>query len=252
MNQFDLKEKVAIVTGGAGGLGCAISLTLADAGADVVIADLNEEEDSKMVDQIKKKKRKSLYFKIDVTSSKDVNAMSAQVVKEFGSLDIMVNCAGITKRLEPLNFSEEIFDRIIAVNLKGTFLCAQAAARHMVNQGGGKIINIVSIGGMVALPNTVAYCSSKGGVVNMTRALALDLAKYKINVNAVAPALANTPIATQVFQDKSTLDWFTSRIPLGRLAEPQDVANAVLFLASSASDFITGHIIAVEGGWLAQ
>ena len=252
MNQFDLKGKVAIVTGGVGGLGCAISLTLADAGADVVIADLNEGEGNKMVGQIKKKRRKSLYFKIDVTSSKDVNAMCVQVVKEFGSLDVIVNCAGITKRLEPLNFPEEVFDRVIAVNLKGTFLCAQAAARHMVNQGGGKIINIASIGGMVALPNTVAYCSSKGGVVNMTRALALDLAKYKINVNAVAPALANTPIAMQVFQDKSTLDWFTSRIPLGRLAKPQDVANAVLFLASPASDFITGHILAVEGGWLAQ
>ena len=252
MKQFDLKEKVAIVTGGVGGLGCAISLTLSDAGADIVLADLNEKDGNKIMDKIKKKKRKALYFKVDVTSSKDVNAMCDQVVKEFGSLDVIVNCAGITKRLEPLNFPEEVFDRIISVNLKGTFLCAQAAARHMVNQGGGKIINIVSIGGMVGLPNTVAYCSSKGGVVNMTRALALDLAKYKINVNAVAPALANTPIAVQVFQDKSTLDWFTSRIPLGRLAEPQDVANAVLFLASPGSDFITGHILAVEGGWLAQ
>jgi NAD(P)-dependent dehydrogenase (short-subunit alcohol dehydrogenase family) len=122
----------------------------------------------------------------------------------------------------------------------------------MVKQGGGKIVNLTSIGGMVGLKNTVAYCASKGGVVQITRALAVDWAPYKINVNAVAPALANTPIATSVFQDEKTLDWFMSKIPLGRLCEPQDVAAAVLFLSSPASDFITGHVLAVDGGYLAE
>jgi NAD(P)-dependent dehydrogenase (short-subunit alcohol dehydrogenase family) len=178
--------------------------------------------------------------------------MARSVVETFGAINILVNSAGITKRLPPLDFPEEDFDRIIAVNLKGTFLCCQAAARQMAQQGGGKIVNLTSIGGMVGLPNTVAYCASKGGVVQMTRALAIDLAPSRINVNAIAPSLANTPIATTVFQNQKTLDWFLSKVPLGRLCEPRDVSEAVLFLSSSASDFITGHVLAVDGGYLAQ
>ncbi len=249
---YELDGKVAIITGGAGGLGREISLAMHKAGATVVIADINHIEGPKLAEEIKKASGKSEYIKLDVTNSKNVREMCDKVVALFGRIDILINCAGITKRMEPLEFPEEVFDKIIAVNLKGTFLCAQAAARYMTKQGGGKIINIVSIGGMGALPNTVAYCASKGGVVNMTKALAIDLAKYKINVNAIAPALTKTPIAKQVFQDKSTLDWFTSRTPLGRLCEPEDIGNAVLFLSSSVSDFITGHILAVDGGWLAQ
>jgi len=248
----DLTGKIAIVTGGGSGLGHDISLTLASAGATVVVADINPDSGQKTVDEIKQSNRDAAFCELDVANSQSVKAMARSVVERFGAINILVNSAGITKRVPPLDFTEEDFDRIIAVNLKGTFLCCQAAARQMVQQGGGKIVNLTSIGGMVGLPNTVAYCASKGGVVQMTRALAIDLAPSKINVNAIAPSLANTPIATSVFQNPKTLEWFLSKVPLGRLCEPRDVSEAVLFLASSASDFITGHVLAVDGGYLAQ
>ncbi len=247
----DLHGKVAIVTGGGSGLGRDISIRLAKAGASVVVADLNPASAGNTVDEILQLPGKAIPFELDVADSAGVNGMVRASVQQFGAVHILVNSAGITKRLPPLDFPEEDFDRIIAVNLKGTFLCCQAVARQMVKQGGGKIVNLTSIGGMVGLPNTVAYCASKGGVVQMTRALAIDLARYKINVNAVAPSLANTPIAATVFQNKQTLEWFLSKVPLGRLCEPQDVSAAVLFLASSASDFVTGHVLAVDGGFLA-
>ena len=249
---YDLTGKVAIVTGGGSGLGRDISLTLAANGAAVVVADLNPDLGQKTVDEIKATGRASAFFPLDVSNSQQVRAMTAFVTETFGAIHILVNSAGITKRLPPLDFPEEDFDRIIAVNLKGTFLCCQAAAREMAKQGGGKIVNLTSIGGMAALPNTVAYCASKGGVVQMTRALAIDLATFKINVNAIAPSLANTPIATSVFQNPKTLEWFLSKVPLGRLCEPRDISEAALFLASPASDFITGHILSVDGGYLAQ
>jgi len=249
---FDLTGKIAIVTGGGSGLGHDISLTLANAGATVVIADINPASGQKTADEIKQLGGKASIFELDVANSRSVKEMARSVVESFGAINILVNSAGITKRLPPLDFPEEDFDRIIAVNLKGTFLCCQAAARQMAQQGGGKIVNLTSIGGMVGLPTTVAYCASKGGVVQMTRALAIDLAPSKINVNAIAPSLANTPIATSVFENQKTLDWFLSKVPLGRQCEPRDVSEAVLSLSSSASDFITGHVLAVDGGYLAQ
>ena len=249
---FNLTGKVAIVTGGGSGLGREICLSLAKAGAKIVIADINPVSGQETINDITQLQREATFFELDVADSRRVSEMTRSVVERFGAIDILVNSAGITKRLPPLDFPEEDFDRIIAVNLKGTFLCCQAAARQMAKQGGGKIVNLTSIGGMVGLPNTVAYCASKGGVVQLTRALAIDLAPSKINVNAVAPSLANTPIATTVFQNKQTLDWFLSKVPLGRLCEPSDVSEAVLFLSSFASDFITGHVLAVDGGYLAQ
>jgi NAD(P)-dependent dehydrogenase (short-subunit alcohol dehydrogenase family) len=249
--KIDLCGKVAIVTGGGSGLGRDIGIAMARAGASVVVADLNPAAGQQTVDEILGLPGQAILFELDVADSAGVNEMVRVVSQRFGGVHILVNSAGITKRLPPLDFPEEDFDRIIAVNLKGTFLCCQAVARQMAKQGGGKIVNLTSIGGMVGLPNTVAYCASKGGVVQMTRALAIDLARYKINVNAVAPSLAHTPIAATVFQNKQTLDWFLSKVPLGRLCEPKDVSAAVLFLSSPASDFVTGHVLAVDGGFLA-
>lgn len=249
---YGLKDKVAIITGAAGGLGRDISLSFCKVGAWVVLADINETEGLKLAEDIKELTQKVIFIKVDVTNSRDVNEMCRNAVKEFGTVDILVNSAGITDRQPALDFPEDVFDRIIAINLKGTFLCCQAVGRIMAEKGKGKIINISSIGGTIGLRNTVAYCSSKGGVVQMTRALAVDWAQYNINVNAVAPGLNNTPIAKQVFKHKKDLDWFISKIPLGRLCEPGDVSSAVLFLASEASDYITGHILAVDGGWVAE
>ena len=249
---FDLTGKIAIVTGGGSGLGREISFALAKSGARVVVADINPAAGRETAAQIEQLPGEALTFELDVADSRKVRELAQFVVERYGAIDILVNSAGITKRLPPLDFPEEDFDRIIAVNLKGTFLCCQAAARQMVKQAAGKIVNLTSIGGMAALPNTVAYCASKGGVVQMTRALAIDLAPHHINVNAIAPSLANTPIAETVFQNPKTLEWFLSKVPLGRLCEPRDVAEAVLFLSSPSSDFITGHVLAVDGGYLAQ
>lgn len=247
--KIDLSGKVALVTGAAGGLGLKMVEKLREAGATVVATDVDPDA---VREKLPQADAGGVYFRrLDVTSRAEVRTVFRNAASECGRLDIVVNSAGITNRIPALEFPEDVFDKIVAVNLKGTFLCCQEGARIMAEQGkGGKLVNLVSIGGMAALPDTVAYCASKGGVVNMTRAFALDLAKHKINVNAIAPALSNTPIATQVFKNPDTLKWFLDRIPLGRLCEPEDIANAVVFLSSSAADFITGQVLAVDGGWL--
>jgi NAD(P)-dependent dehydrogenase (short-subunit alcohol dehydrogenase family) len=247
-----LDGKVGIVTGGAGGLGREICLAYAREGVRTVVADMNGEAAASLAREIESEGGTAVGFALDVTSSRSVGELCDFVVGRYGGIDILVNCAGITHRCSAMEFPEDVFDRIVAVNLKGTFLCCQAVGRTMAEKKKGKIINISSVGGTIGLRNTVAYCASKGGVVQITRALAVDWAEHNINVNAIAPALNNTPIAKQVFQDKKTMEWFLSKIPLGRLCEPTDVAAAALFLASEASDFITGHILAVDGGWTTE
>lgn len=247
-----LDGRVAIVTGGAGGLGKEICAAYAREGVKVVVADVNGEAAAGLAKEIERQRGTVAGFAVDVTSSTSVNALCDFAVSTYGGIDILVNCAGITDRRPALEFPEDIFDRIIAVNLKGTFLCCQAAGRIMAPKKKGKIINMSSIGGTIGLRNTVAYCASKGAVVQITRALAVDWAQYNINVNAIAPGLNNTPIAQQVFADKKTLEWFLSKIPLGRLCEPTDVAAAAVFFASTASDYITGHILALDGGWTTE
>lgn len=246
---YTLEQKVAVVAGGAGGLGRVICKGLAYAGATVVLADMDESMGNEIVKEITDQGKKAIFMKLNVTDSKNVDEVFARVEEELGGTDILVNAAGITRRMDFLDFDEEAFDRIMAVNVKGTFLCAKAAARSMSKKGKGKIINIASVGGLVGLRGTMGYCTSKGAVVQMTRSMALDLANCHINVNAVAPALANTAIAAPVVAHKPTYDSFMAHIPLNRLCEPTDVAAAIQFLASPASDFITGHILPVDGGW---
>lgn len=248
----DLTGKVALVTGAAGGLGRDMVIGLASSGAVVVIADIDVDSCNELLREVESIGGKAITKFLDVTDVYQVRETFDTVFSELGSFDILVNSAGITKRLEPLNYPIDVFNKIIDVNLRGSFYCCQAAANIMAKKKYGKIINIASVGGVVGLPNTVAYCASKGGVVNMTRALAIDLAQYKINVNAIAPALTKTKIATQVFSDENQLKWFMDRIPMGRLCSPQDVANMVVFLSSSQSDFVTGQIIGVDGGWVSQ
>ncbi|MGI6083942.1 MAG: SDR family NAD(P)-dependent oxidoreductase [Acetivibrionales bacterium] len=249
MDRFRIDGKIAVITGGAGGIGEVICQELARAGAYIVLADYNEERGNAIVDDLNKAGFQAEFSILDVTSSAQVKALFKKVASDHGKVDILVNCAGVTRRMDSLEFDEEAFDRIMAVNVKGVFLCCKYAAQSMVKQNGGKIVNMASIGGVRALRNTMGYCTSKGAVVQMTRAFAMDWAKYKINVNAVGPALNNTPIAAPVMEDKEMYQYFLNHIPLGRLCEPIDVACAVRYLASPAADFVTGQILMVDGGW---
>lgn len=249
---FKLTGKVAIVTGGMRGLGYAIAVNLAKFGADIVIADIEMKAAEKIKKEFTNLNRKSYFIKTDVSNSQDVNHMVKETMNKFGRIDILVNNAGITKRGPALSIKEKDWNRIIAVNLKGVFLCSQAAGKEMKKQKKGKIINVASIAGQIGLLNTLPYCASKGGVIQITRALAVEWAKYNINVNAIAPTVFETPLTKPVLEnEKEFHDYVIERIPLGRFGKPNDLAGAIVFLASDASDFVTGHILNIDGGWLA-
>lgn len=248
----DLKNKITIVTGGAGGLGNEIVQEFCKNGSTVIIADKDESNSKKLEEKIKSIDQNAEAYKLDVRNDKDIKSMCAYVMKKYKRIDILINVAGITIRKFFLDFDEQDFNDVIDINLKGTFLCSKEVCKYMVKMGKGKVINLSSIGGSAALKNSAVYCASKGGVEQLTRVMAIDLAQHNIHINAIAPCLTNTPIAKSVFKDKKMLEWFTSKIPMGKLCEPNYIANAALFLASSASDYITGHILSVDGGYLAQ
>ena len=250
--RFDLKGRKAIVTGGNKGIGKSITLCLAEAGADVFVAGRTQDELEDVCSQIRKLGRSSDYALTDVRIKSDVDAMVEKAVHTLGNVDILVNNAGVSEVLPAEDHTEEIWDTIIDTNLKGVFLCSQAVGKQMIKQKGGAIINISSQAGCVALLNHVAYCASKGGVNLLTKVLALEWAKHSIRVNAVAPTVIRTPMIDKVFAEESVRKELTAKIPLGKFGEPEDVAGAVIFLASEASRMITGHVLLVDGGWTAQ
>jgi 2-dehydro-3-deoxy-D-gluconate 5-dehydrogenase len=245
--------KTALVTGAGSGLGRSIALALAEAGADVAITELASriENARTVAASIRSLGRKALVVKLDVTSVKNIERAVAEVIKAFSSIDILVNNAGINIPRRALDVTEDDWDRILAVNLKGVFFCAQAVGRQMVRQGSGKIINMASQNGVVGYHDRAAYCSSKAGVVNLTRVLAIEWAQHQINVNAVAPTFVLTPLTEKMFANRAFSSEIHRRIPLGRLGTPEDVVGAVVFLASPAADLITGHTLLVDGGWTA-
>ena len=250
--RFDLKNRKAIVTGGNKGIGKAIALCLAEAGADVIIAGRTPHELKDVCSQIRDLGRASDYTVTDVRVKPDVELMVQKAVQTFGRIDILVNCAGISEVLPAEDHTEEIWDAIIDTNLKGLFLCSQAVGKQMISQKSGSIVNISSQAGCVALLNHAAYCASKGGVNLLTKVLALEWAKHNIRVNAVAPTVIRTPMVDKVFAEESVRRELTAKIPLGKFGEPEDVAGAVIFLASDASRMVTGHVLLVDGGWTAQ
>ncbi len=245
--------KTAIVTGAGSGLGRSIALALAEAGADVALTELPSRiENAKVVARsIESVGRRALALKLDVTSIKSIQRMVETVVERFSKVDILVNNAGINIPRNALDVSEEDWDRVLDVNLKGVFFCAQAVGREMVKRKSGKIINIASQNGVVGYFQRAAYCSSKAGVVNLTRVLAIEWAPHRVNVNAVGPTFVLTPLTEKMFASRSFSREIRRRIPLGRLGKPEDVAGAVVFLASPAADLITGHTLLVDGGWTA-
>jgi NAD(P)-dependent dehydrogenase (short-subunit alcohol dehydrogenase family) len=246
---FDLTGKVAIVTGGAGGLGRPIALGLAKAGADVVVDDLAKADPQKVADDIKALGRKTLAVSYDVTSAEAMQQMVDEVKKEFGHIDILVNVAGINARFSAEEMPSEEYEKVVRFNTLGTFLPCQAVGKLMIEQKKGKIINMGSVRGWVA-PSMggIAYASSKGGVHQLTRTLAVEWAKYGVNVNAVAPALIMTDMTREFLSKPEVYAKMTAEIPQARLGVPEDLLGAIILLASDASDFITGQIIYIDGG----
>jgi NAD(P)-dependent dehydrogenase (short-subunit alcohol dehydrogenase family) len=243
---MDLENKTAIVTGAGRGIGKGIALKLAEAGANVVVADINLENCEKVASEISAKGVKSIAIKCDVSKKEEVDDLIAKTIEKFEKLDILVNNAGIFPFKPFLEMTEEDWDKVIDINLKSIFLCSQAAAKVM--KEGGKIVNTSSIAAFVGFEGLVHYCASKGGINAMIRAIALELAKKKINVNAVAPGSINTPGAN-VSANEEAAKQTIAMIPLGRIGKPEDIANAVVFLASENADYITGQTIIVDGGW---
>src|SRR3989338_972832 len=250
----DLKNKTAIVTGARRGMGRAHALVLAKAGARVMVADISSEECEKVVKEIEKNGGEAMAIKCDVSKKEEVDKMIETVVKKWGKLDILINNAGIAQFVPFLQMTEAEWDKTININLKGYFLCAQAAAKEMQRQGSGAIVNIASVAmGQVGVgfPNLTHYCASKGGIVGMSEAMAIELAPYNIRVNVVSPGAIDTPMIDQVKQDKAAMAGILARVPLRRVGKPEEVANAVLFLASDESSYMTGSVVVVDGGWLA-
>jgi len=251
---FDLKGKVAIITGARRGMGRTHALTLAKAGAKVVVADISQEDCEKVVKEIEKEGGEALAVKCDVAKKEEVDEMVKKTVEKWGKVDILVNNAGIAQFKPFLELTEEEWDRTLDINLKGYFLCAQAVAKEMAKQKSGRIINIASVamGQMgIGFPNIAHYCASKGGIGGMTEALAVELAPYNITVNAIAPGMIETPMIDPMKQDPKMMEAMLARVPIHRVGSPQEVSNLVLFLASNESSYMTGSMVVIDGGWLA-
>lgn len=246
---FSLTNRVAIVTGASKGLGYGTALALANAGAHVVVTSRAQERVEPVAKEIRQMGRQALPLAMEVRSLESIDAMVEATLDHFGQIDILVNNAGINIPEPALDVTEEHWDRLMDINLKGLFFCAQQVGRVMVDQGQGKIINIGSQMGFVGGALRAAYCSSKGGVVQLTKALAIEWAQHGVNVNGVAPTFLRTPFTAPMFEDEQFYQEVVGNILFGRLGEVEDVLGAVIFLASSAADLITGHTILVDGGW---
>jgi len=242
-----LKNKTAIVTGSRRGIGHGIVLALAKEGCNVVVSDIIKEDCEKVVKEIEKLGVKGLAVKCDVTKRAEVDNLISEAVKKFGKLDILVNNAGIYPYVQFENMKEEDWDKVMNINLKSVFFCCQSALKVM--EPGSKIVSISSIAALIGFPSLTHYCASKGGINSMTRALALELAAKKINVNAVAPGAIDTPGAKSTEDIKKQT---IAGIPMKRMGTPEDIGNAVVFLASDKADYITGQTIVVDGGWTVQ
>ncbi len=251
---MNLKGKVAIITGSSSGIGRATAIRFAKEGAKVVVnSHKNLEECMEVVNEIKKKKGEAIAVVADISKQSDVNKLINETVKAFGRLDIMVNNAGVLDMTPFTEITEEKWDFILDVNLKGVFLCSQAAAKQMIKQNrGGKIVNIASIAALIGIGGIAHYCSSKAGMLALTRVAAIELAQHKINVNAIAPGLIETAMTQGILENPEQKKGFLSLIPMHRAGQPEEIAAAVAFLSSDDADYITGTCLIVDGGWTIQ
>ncbi|MEM4674836.1 MAG: D-threitol dehydrogenase [Nitrososphaerota archaeon] len=247
---FSLSGKTALITGAAQGIGKAIALLFAEKGADLALVDLKREV-SNVAQIIEKMGRKSLYIVVDLTDFSALPQVVGEVMKAFGKIDILVNNAGIVLLDDAEKLSEEYWDKTMAINLKVPFLLSQLVGREMIKRRSGKIINIASQAGIVALDKHVAYCASKAGLISMTKVLALEWGEFGINVNAVAPTVVLTELGQKAWSGEVG-EAMRQKIPLRRFALPEEIAAAVLFLASDASNMITGETLVIDGGYTIQ
>jgi NAD(P)-dependent dehydrogenase (short-subunit alcohol dehydrogenase family) len=250
---FDLTDRIAVVTGAVQGIGQAVAIAFAHAGADVALIDVAGERLGETAGLVQATGRQALRVACDVGDQEAVRAAFVSVADALGPADALVNCAGIICENVPADIAEEAdMDRLWRVNVKGTFFAAQAAARQMIGRGGGgRIVNLASQAAILSLPNQSVYTATKGAVTALTRSLAIDWAPHRINVNAIAPTFVWTPMAAPMLAIEQVHDASVKRIPLGRVGQPQDIAGAALFLCSDAASLITGHVLPVDGGWTA-
>ncbi|MBL7209670.1 MAG: glucose 1-dehydrogenase [Dehalococcoidia bacterium] len=245
LDQFSLRARVAIVTGAGRGIGKAIALGLADAGAAVVVAARTASDIENTALEIEAKGKKALAVPTDVRLGDQVNGLVDKTVKEFGRIDILVNNAGGSFNKSTMDMSEGGWEAIVRENLKSVFLCSQAAAKVMISQMSGAIVNIASIAGLYAYTFNAAYGAAKAGVIDLSKTMAIDLAKYNIRINAIAPGYIGTPGIMQLFGAQPEA---VNQIPLARLGKPEDIVGGVIYLASDASFYVTGETIVIDGG----
>lgn len=253
MNGFNLDGKVAVITGGAQGLGLEFARTLSKAGANVAVTSRVERKAKEAADSIRAETgRDVMPITVDVTDYEQIERMTEEVIKSFGRLDILVNNAGINVRKPILDYDEASWDLVQNTNLKAPFLCAKSVVPHMIRQKFGRIINIASMLGTVALPERAAYCSSKGGLIQLTKVMALEWAEHNITVNAVCPGPIGTEINQSVMNNPEAYQYFMNRLPLKRWGQPEELSGLIIYLASELSSFMTGSALNIDGGWTAE
>lgn len=252
LDKFKLENKAGIVTGASRGLGKGIASALAQAGADLIIISRNKSELESTSEKIQKFGHKVIPVSANVSKKKDIERIVQIALNEFRKIDFLFNNAGITRRCPSEDYLEKDWDDVISVNLKAPFLLAQNVAKVMIEQGGGRIINISSLQAVIGGRNIPAYAASKGGISQLTKALANDWGKYNIKVNAIAPGYFLTKMTAPLCKNKKRFQEISKRIPLGRWGKPEDLGGIAVFLVSEASEYITGQTIYVDGGWLSM
>jgi NAD(P)-dependent dehydrogenase (short-subunit alcohol dehydrogenase family) len=245
---FHLTNRIAIVTGGGSGIGRRVAMAFSEYGAKLVVVDINQDAAAHVVSEIEAKRGEAIAIPVDVTQPKEVQKMVDLALKSYGRIDILFNNAGINIRGPAETYSLEDWNKVIATNLTGMFICAQAVGRVMMKQGGGKIINTASVSAKLGHPGNLAYAAAKHGVIGIAKVMAVEWAKYHVNVNCIAPGVIRTSMTAKAFTDAEMYKELVSKVPMGRLGEPDDLVGAVIFLASEASNYITGQTIYIEGG----